>query len=130
MGKKAYFPQNRHFGEIFSISGTFKHYFTKLNSDVSLVHEEITPIPVDMSTNTSNHFINDTISREEVSIAINNLKNNKSPGYDSLLNEYLKNSPITVIELLTEYFNLVLDTGIIPTIIMNYCTMPYRRHVE
>ena len=46
--------------------------------------------------------------------AIKNLKNNKSPGLDNILNEYFKNSPPALIRIYSRIFNLVLDTGIIP----------------
>ena len=44
------------------------------------------------------------------------LSNNKAPGTDLIKNEFLKNSPVSVVNLLiTSLFNLVLNTGIVPT---------------
>ena len=59
-------------------------------------------------------LLNDEITEREILDAIKGLKNNKYPGLDSILNEYLKNSPPYLIRILYRLFNLVLDTGIIP----------------
>jgi hypothetical protein len=59
-------------------------------------------------------LLNDELTEREILNAIKGLKNNKSPGPDSVLNEYLKNSPPYLIRILYRLFNLVLDTGIIP----------------
>ena len=59
-------------------------------------------------------LLNDEITEREILDAIKGLKNNKSPGLDSVFNEYLKNSPLYLIRILHRLFNLVLDTGIIP----------------
>ena len=95
----------------------FKAYFENLNGidleDESDNNTRTSSIHADDSL--SNEAINGEISIEEISRAIKELKNNKSPGYDGLHNEYLKNCPNSMIELLKEYFNLVLNTGIIPT---------------
>ena len=56
-----------------------------------------------------NKFINNTISHE-VTIAQNKLKNNKSCG----ANEFIKNWPDSVLNLITKMFNVVLDTGLVP----------------
>ena len=58
--------------------------------------------------------LNGEISEREVIDAINNLKNNKSPGLDNILNEYLKNSTPGLIQVYCKIFNIVLVTGIIP----------------
>ena len=59
-------------------------------------------------------LLNDELTEREILNAIKGLKNNKSPGLDSVFNEYLKNSPLCLIRILHRLFNLVLDTGIIP----------------
>ena len=58
-------------------------------------------------------LLTDEITEREILDAIKGLKNNKSPGLDSVFNEYLKNSPLYLIRILHRLFNLVLDTGII-----------------
>ena len=63
-----------------------------------------------------NEFINNTISIEEVTIAKNKLKNNKSCGPDNIANEFIKNCPDSVLNLnlITKMLNVVLDTGLVP----------------
>ena len=42
-------------------------------------------------------------------------KKNKSPGIDCILNEFIKNCPESVINVIVLIFNLVLESGIIPS---------------
>ena len=42
------------------------------------------------------------------------LQNNKSEGADYIKNEYIKNCPQTVVELIVKLFNLILRTGHVP----------------
>ena len=43
-----------------------------------------------------------------------NLKNNKSPGIDQIINEYMNNSSIRMLPMYTNLFNLIMDIGYIP----------------
>ena len=65
------------------------------------------------------HSINEEINREfslaEVKKIICKLKNNKAYGIDNILNEYLKNCPENVVVMLTQLFNIVLLSGVVPT---------------
>ena len=54
-------------------------------------------------------------SLEEVSIARNSLKNHKSAGIDGVINEFLKNCPVSVLSIVTRWFNIVLDSAVVPT---------------
>ena len=54
------------------------------------------------------------ISADEVSKCIKKLKNEKSCGYDGILNEFLKTSSSTLLISVTVLFNIVLQTGKIP----------------
>ena len=58
--------------------------------------------------------MNGIISETEIKDAIKELKNNKAPGTDMILNEFLKSSLPSVVSIYCKLFNLVLDTGIIP----------------
>ena len=58
--------------------------------------------------------MNGVIADLEVYEAIQNLKNNKAPGTDKILNEYLKHSPSFLVKMYCKLFNIVLNTGIIP----------------
>jgi len=55
------------------------------------------------------------IQISEIINHIAKLKNNKASGIDAILNEFIKNSPKEVLELITRLFNLVLDTSYVPT---------------
>ena len=68
------------------------------------------------------HSLNDEINRlftlEEIMPIVRKLKNNKAHGVDNIINEFLKNCPPCVMSLVVKLFNLVLNTGFIPT---NWC---------
>ena len=51
---------------------------------------------------------------EEITKNISDLNNNKSEGLDFVKNEYIKNCPPTVVELIVKIFNLILRTGHVP----------------
>jgi len=62
----------------------------------------------------SNEPLNRPITSEEITKAVNKLKNNKSCGLDGIINEYLKTTAPILTPLFVKLFNRVLDTGIIP----------------
>ena len=43
------------------------------------------------------------------------LKNNKACGIDGIINEFVKNASDTILQIIVSIFNLVLDTGIVPS---------------
>ena len=59
--------------------------------------------------------LNDLFTEQEVRKQISKLKNCKSSGIDVILNEFLKNSPTSMVTLLVKFFNLILTTGLTPT---------------
>ena len=58
--------------------------------------------------------LDDMINAEEIRKAVKLLKNNKSPGVDDVMNEYIKSSLDIMLPLYEKLFNVVLDTGILP----------------
>ena len=42
------------------------------------------------------------------------MKNNKSPGVDHILNEFIKNCPEELIVVIVKFFNIILESGIVP----------------
>jgi len=54
------------------------------------------------------------ISADEVLKCIKKLKNNKSCGYDGILNEFLKTASSKLLIAVTTLFNIALQTGKIP----------------
>ena len=61
-----------------------------------------------------NTSINEPITESEVKKAISGLKNNKSRGIDSIVNEHLKSLSHIIAPPLVNILNLVFDSGIIP----------------
>ena len=61
-----------------------------------------------------NKSINNKITESEILTAVKNLKNNKSPGIDNILNEHLKNSILIMMPVYVKLFNIVFNYGIVP----------------
>ncbi len=62
-----------------------------------------------------NSGVNEPFTTREVLKGIKALKNNKAPGGDNITNEMLKNVPFNVLNIITGIFNIILDTGNVPT---------------
>ena len=77
---------------------------TKPENDHDLPGDPIDPDPL----------LNNPINVEEVSQCAQSLKNGKASGPDGIRNEFLKNLPSDLISLLTDFFNKILDSGVIP----------------
>ena len=45
---------------------------------------------------------------------VKTLKNGKSSGMDGVINEYIKNSSSSMIDMYVELFNIIFDQGIFP----------------
>ena len=58
--------------------------------------------------------INRPITKEEILKAVKNLKNNKSPGVDAILNEHIKCSIDSMMPIYENLFNNIFDHGFIP----------------
>ena len=52
---------------------------------------------------------------EEVELMITKLKNAKACGNDLIRNEFLKNCPLQMRGIIVDFFNIVLDSGIVPS---------------
>ena len=87
------------------------NHFTNLGSSPNIDNNEFDPRKI---THSINEFINDSITIEEVNEIKNKLKNNKSSGPDSIINEFIKCCPPLVINIITKLFNVVFDSGVIP----------------
>ena len=66
-------------------------------------------------TNGTNEELNKEFTFGEIKKLIKKLKNGKSSGLDNVINEFLKNSPDFLIEAIVNLYNLVLNSGIVPT---------------
>lgn len=63
----------------------------------------------------NNQLLNEPFTYNEVILAIKQLRNNKSPGRDKILNEFLKNSTESMIQIYVKLFNVILESGEVPT---------------
>ena len=70
----------------------------------------------DTNDNLANDTLNGKIIEEEITSIIQNLKNGKAPGYDSVINEYIKSTISLCMPLYLKLFRKIIDTGIIPEI--------------
>ena len=92
----------------------FEKHFKNLNqedSHSSAASHHFDPSDLDLS---NMEEFNLDFTMEEVLKNIGTLKNNKSEGVDFIKNEFLKNCPLSVVELIVKLFNLILRTGHIP----------------
>ena len=61
------------------------------------------------------HLINQPFTMPEITAAIKLLKNNKAGGVDNVINEFFKYCNNDFLELIVDFFNIVLNTGYVPT---------------
>lgn len=93
-------------------TSAFLQHFSKLNQMANTKSNSFDPRKISFDLNEE---INKPISESEIWVQIKNLKNNKSAGIDFVTNELLKNCPDSMITIICNYFNLVLNTGIVPS---------------
>ena len=87
----------------------FRVHFAELNKS----EEQLNPSDIGPSENL-NEILNEPFTSQELKLRIKSLKNSKSAGFDRLINEYIKNCPSKIIDIITKFFNLVLETGVVP----------------
>ena len=91
-------------------------YFKNLNVDYNQSGDDENFILPDCNDEQVNNILNGDITPAEILTAIKNLKNNKSPGYDMIMNEYIKTTSNELLPLYTDLFNIILNSGVIPSI--------------
>ena len=70
---------------------------------------------VDTSTFPEYNVINQHFTMSEITAAIKLLKNKKAFGVDNVINEFFKYCNNDCLELIIDFFNIVLNTGYVPT---------------
>lgn len=65
-------------------------------------------------TQNINMHINQPFTESEIIKAVTNLKNNKSHGTDSILNEHIKATVNVMATVYTKLFNVIFDSGLVP----------------
>ena len=99
----------------------------KINSiDISSLHDHFKNL-MERNNSTSNNFnannimlednddINFDFTLEEINDLVDDLKNNKANGIDNVINEFIKYSPKELRNVLVVLFNIILNSGIIPS---------------
>ena len=69
---------------------------------------------IDDPQSTSIPELDDSISEEEVKVALNALKNNKSAGLDEICSEFLRYAGNVIVPFLVNFFNRLYDTCFFP----------------
>ena len=87
-----------------------RDHFRALNKSEQVSIEE----PITQNRE-SNEAINQAFTTNDVTNHIRFLKTSKTPGIDIILNEFIKNCPDELIPVIIKLFNIILETGIIPT---------------
>ena len=85
------------------------NYFKNLNTGE--VNDEPDPF---INLSDHNLTLNSPITQTEIKKCVNNLQYNKSPAVDKITNEFLKSTVDIMLPLYTDYFNVILEIGIIP----------------
>lgn len=98
-------------GELDLTIDEIHEYFKKLSYDNEQVEEFVLP---EITENQYENILNCRISPDEIIIAIKKISNNKSCGFDNIINEYIKSSVDIMLPIYVDLFNIVLDSGIIP----------------
>ena len=97
----------------------FQQHFEELGTQnltvESLCREDIRILDQHLPNDIDNENLNSEFTIEEVTAHVKKLKNNKSPGIDNILNEFIKCCPAQLMLTIVSFFNLILNHSIIPT---------------
>ena len=88
-----------------------QQHFSALSADKKDKKEPI-QVPQNQQTNAT---INVPFTIEEICKHIKKLKNNKTPGIDNILNEFIKNCPKELHPAIVKLFNIILESGKVPS---------------
>jgi hypothetical protein len=89
---------------------SFFDFFKQMNQKPSSPTNDAT-----VNDTPENVELNQAFTIEEINLCLRKLKNNKSCGQDSIINEFLKYSSDRMAVIYTKLFNLILKSGIVPT---------------
>ena len=91
---------------------TLSNFFKDMNVNKNTNDEEENEINIDITDD--DEILNSWITEAEILKCIRSIKNNKCSGNDQIINEYLKNSIGKMLSIYISFFNLIVETGIIP----------------
>ena len=105
---------------------TFFEYFKDQNStdDATLDDSQFENVSEHTPDDYDCTELNDEITLQEITKAINKLKRNKASGVDQVENDYIIDSVDILAPVYVEFFNLVLTTGTLPELWLNGIIKP------
>ena len=86
-------------------------HFLNLHQEIDSKNVEQSEIPNNFPTNEN---LNKAFSKKEFKKVVQNLKCNKSEGYDCISSEMIKNSPENLLNAIYRFLNLCLEKSIVP----------------
>ena len=92
----------------------FVDHFREINKD-PLFNGATPQSHESMSELSTNDTINHQFTIMEIKSAIKRLKNSKTSGADSIINEFFQHCHRDCLQIITDFFNIVLNTGYVPT---------------
>ena len=106
---------------------TFLEHFRKLN-EPNIGKEVLNPDSSSQDESDESYadteVLNINFTLDEIKFIISKLKNNKTPGLDLLRNEFLKIAPNDLVEFICNFFNFILNSGLIPDVWCKGMIMP------
>ena len=92
----------------------FYDHFKKLGESMTDISDDTFDTSL-FDTESNNDYLNCTFTVDELSNVIKTLTNNKACGVDFIRNEMLKNCNDDLLKILCRLFNVVLESGVVPT---------------
>ena len=75
----------------------------------------------------TNDELNSPITAEEITCCRTKMKNNKSPGNECIINQYITSTCDILLPIYVTLFNIIFHTGIIPTIWLDGNVIPIHK---
>ena len=94
---------------------SFKSFFENLNRSKQSMSHNSNSDDAHHVPQALNDELNIEFSEDEVKTHMLKLKNNKASGCNGILNEFLKNSSKSMLALITKIFNLIFESGSVPS---------------
>ena len=101
-------------------------FFKGLNKQSDSENQQNENIKISLDDN--DPILNSPITDCEILKCIKSLKNNKACGNDDIINEYIKSTSNIMMPLYNSFFNLILETGILPDAWLEGIIRPIYKH--
>ena len=108
---------------------TLYTFFKELNdNDKCKSENDQTEETLNISLEDNDVILNSPITDREILKCIKSLKHNKACGNDEIINEYIKTTSNIFMPLYNSFFNLILETGILPDTWLEGMIKPIYKH--